>query len=139
MSFDEFISKYSGRFVNYDGKYGYQCVDLIRQYCKEVIGVEGYTAIPQTGAAKSIFNNFPNAGNKYFTKILNSPTNAPQKGDIVFWGTYLFVTGWAGHTGVCSESNVMNFISFDQNYPTGQPCKFVKHSYKGVLGWLTPK
>jgi len=135
MITDEFFTKYNGKFIDFDGKYGYQCVDLIRQFCKEVLNIDGYTLPPVT-YAKQLFTNFPNAGTSKFTKIYNKPTNAPQKGDIVVWGTYLGVTGWAGHVAICSGASVYNLITFDQNYPKGSFCKFVNHSYKGVLGWL---
>ncbi|WP_252722587.1 hypothetical protein [Treponema phagedenis] len=37
MSLDEFVKKYLGKKVDYDGHYGAQCVDLFRQYCKDVL------------------------------------------------------------------------------------------------------
>ncbi len=43
MTLDEFVKKYLGKKVDYDGQYGAQCVDLFRQYCKDVLG------IPHTG------------------------------------------------------------------------------------------
>lgn len=138
MSLDDFISKYNGRYIDFDGKFGYQCVDLMRQYCVEVLGIDGWT-LPAATYAKQIFQNFPKLGTTKFRKIYNTAWNAPRKGDIIFWGTHWGVTGIAGHVAICSGSNSMNFISFDQNY--GQPnfCRFVNHSYKGVLGWLSPK
>ena len=138
MTIDTFFNNTNGRFIDYDGMYSFQCVDLIRQYLEEVLNVVGYTLPPVT-YAKQLFTNFPNAGTSKFTKVFNKPTNAPKKGDIVIWGYYPFVTGWAGHVAICSGASMMNFISFDQNYPKGSFCKFVNHSYKGVLGWLSPK
>ena len=139
--FDQFKSIWNGKYNNYDGLYGRQCTDLMRQYVKDVHGYEPYTAIPTTGAAKNIFNNFKS--NKYFTKILNTPNNVPKKGDIIFWGWYVTVTGPDGHVAIYDTGDVFTFTSFDQNYPTGQPCKFVKHGsnkflhgYRGCLGWL---
>ena len=69
ISFNQFISRYSGRYVDWDNKYGYQCVDLIRQYVYDVFGLSPYVAIPYTGNAKDIFNRFPASGNKYFIEI----------------------------------------------------------------------
>jgi hypothetical protein len=135
MTLDAFITKYSGKFVDYDGKYGFQCVDLMRQYLVDVLGINGY-ALPGVSYAKQLFQNFK--PNKYFTKIKNLPTNAPKKGDIVVWNTYPFITGWAGHVGVCTSANTISLIVFNQNYPTGSPCSLRKFNYKGVLGWLSP-
>ena len=43
MTLDEFVKKYNGKKVDYDGRYGCQCVDLFRQYCEDVLN------IPHTG------------------------------------------------------------------------------------------
>jgi len=144
MTYAQFVAKYQGRFVDYDKKYGFQCVDLIRQYVKEVHGLDAYKAIPAGATAKVIFQNFKS--NAYFTKVLNSKNNIPKKGDILFWGTYPTVTGWAGHTAIFDSGDLYTVISFDQNYPTGSYCKLVKHGsgkifhgYRGVMGWLSRK
>lgn len=144
MTHAQFVTKYLNRFVDYDKRMGFQCVDLMRQYVKEVYGLDAYKAIPAGATAKVIFQNFKS--NQYFTKILNTPDGVPKKGDIVFWGTYLGVTGWAGHVAIYHEGNVWTFISLDQNYPTGKPVLLVKHGsskyfhgYRGVLGWLRRK
>lgn len=144
MTLNEFLNKYNYRYLDYDGHFGYQCVDLIRGYVKQVYGVNPYVAIPTTGNAKDIFNKFTT--NKYFQKIKNTPNGIPQKGDIIFWGTFPTLYGWAGHVGIYIEGDLYNIISFDQNYPTGQPCKYVRHGvnkwlhgYRGCLGWLRPR
>lgn len=136
MTYNDFIWKWNGRYVDYDGSYGAQCVDLIRQYCKDVLGVNAYTAIPQRGNAKDIFRNFKD--NKYLKKVLNTPTGLPKKGDIIFWTTFPFLYGIPGHVAIYDSGDLMNILSFDQNYGTPKTCRFVKHSYKGCLGWLTP-
>lgn len=42
MTIKRFIVQNLGKKVDFDGKFGYQCVDLYRQYCKDVL------EIPQT-------------------------------------------------------------------------------------------
>lgn len=135
MTLDSFVSKWNGKFIDFDGNYGPQCVDLMRQYIKECLGKDPYS-IPRANYAKNIFYNFKS--NKDFQKILNTPNGVPQKGDIIFWKTYFGVTGIAGHVAIFSGGNVYKFISFDQNYPSGSPCRYFNHSYKGVVGWLHP-
>ena len=146
MNVEEFFTKYNGRFVDYDGKFGNQCVDLMRQYIKEVLGLDPYKTIPATNYAKNMFYNFPDGGTKQLVKIYNGPTNVPKEGDILFWKTYPFITGIAGHVAIFSEGNLYTVVTFGQNYPTGQPCKFYKygksnllHGYRGVIGWLHPR
>jgi len=136
MTFIEFANKYNGKFLDFDGRYGYQCMDLMRAYIQEVLRLPPYT-LPAVTYAKQVFTNFK--PNKYFTKVINTPTAVPKKGDIIFWGWKYPTTGVAGHVAIFSEGNVNCFISFDQNYPSRQPCKYVNHSYSGVLGWLSPK
>jgi hypothetical protein len=136
MSHDQFTKKYLGRYVDYDGAFGAQCVDLMRQYCKEVLGVDGGT-LPRAGYAKDIFKKYDGKGK--FEKIFNSPSNVPQKGDIIFWDTRPPVTGIAGHVAIVERADVMNLISFDQNYPRPLTCRFVKHDFRGVMGWCRLK
>lgn len=136
MTLDQFIAKYNGKYIDFDGHYGPQCVDLMRQYVKEVYGLNPYV-IPAAGSAKQIYLNFKN--NEFFHKVPNTITGVPNKGDIVFWGWYPFVTGWAGHVSIFSAGDAKKFISFDQNYPTGSFCRYYNHDYRGVMGWLQRK
>jgi hypothetical protein len=140
ITLDQFIAKYNGKYVDWDKAYGAQCVDLIRYYQIEVLGVPP-EAIPANLTARQMFNTFPKEGNPWFNKIV-SPYGDPQipkVGDIVFWGWYPFLTTWAGHVAICTGAGGYQFISFDQNWGNPNFCRFVNHSYKGVMGWLTPK
>lgn len=136
MTFDNFIAKWNGRGIDFDGYYGDQCMDLMHQYCVEVLGLTD-GRILAAPSAKDVYLNYPKTfGSQYFTQIANTPTNVPQKGDIIFWGTGI---GPYGHVAIFRDGNVNSFNSFDQNFPTGSKCKIVKHDYRGVLGWLRLK
>jgi len=37
MTLDQFITKYNGKFIDYDDAYGPQCVDLCKAYMDEVL------------------------------------------------------------------------------------------------------
>lgn len=131
ITFDEFIQKYTGKKVEYHS-YGtgalYQCVDAINFYIVEVLGLQ---AIIGTNA-----QDFPSKASKTdYDYILNTPTGLPQKGDIMIFKSADNV----GHISVFIEGNLNLFTSFEQNYPTGSPCKKVSHNYRNVLGWLHPK
>ncbi len=139
MNPDQFFNKYNGKFINYDGVWGFQCTDLMRQYVKEVFNVNPYTAIPTTGSAKNIFKNFKD--NKYFKKVLNTPTGVPPKGSIIFFKTSIlppWIYGFDGHVAIVSGADINRMITFDQNYPKRSFCKFVNRNYKDCIGWLTP-
>lgn len=137
MSYDEFIKKWNGKFLDVDLKFGAQCTDLMRGYIRDVFGLPPYD-LPAVSYARQIYQNYQTYKN--FTKIPNTPTGVPKKGDIIFWGIYPGVTGIAGHVAIFDSGDMNNFISFDQNWgPTGSPCSFRKHSYRGVIGWLHKK
>jgi hypothetical protein len=135
MTIDLFINKYNGKYIDFDGVYGCQCVDLMRKYVQECLGKDPYS-IPRANYAKNIFKNLKS--NKDFTKVINTPTGIPKKGDIVFWDWRWPVTGYAGHVAIFSGGNAYKFISFDQNYPSKSPCRYYNHDYRGVMGWLHP-
>lgn len=135
MTFLQFFDEWNGKFCDYDKAFGFQCMDLVRQYIKEVLGWKPYEVIPPVNYAKEAFYNY---NKSKFTRIENSKTNFPKEGDIVIWKWWWPITGVAGHIAICSKADVKTMITFDQNYPSKQPCKFVNHSYSGVLGWLRP-
>jgi hypothetical protein len=139
MTYNDFIWKWNNRYCDYDGHFGNQCVDLMRQYCKDVFNVDGYVAISPRGNAKDIFYNFKD--NKYFKKVLNTKNNIPKKGDIIFFKTSLlpkWLYGIAGHVAIVDQADLYSMVLFNQNYPTGRYCEFRKFTYKDCIGWLTP-
>jgi hypothetical protein len=133
MILDEFVAKYTGVPVDFDGAYGNQCFDLYRKYVQDVLG---FPQSPSTGTAgaKTIWDNYLK---DYFEAISNTPTGYPQKGDIVIWGS---VYGKFGHVAICIEATVNTFKCFSQNDPEGAlpAIKWYKN-YTGVLGWLRAK
>ena len=54
MTLKRFIVTYNGKKVDWDKAHGYQCVDLFRQYCKDVLNVE---QCPKVEGAKDLINN----------------------------------------------------------------------------------
>ncbi len=141
ISLDAFINKYNGTYQEYNNdQYKFQCMDLFWMYLKEVLGIDP-KPYQGWGSAKNCYNNFNiiKGASTTFTRIANKPTNAPQKGDIVFWGYYPFVTGWWGHVGICTSAGIYALVSFDQNWGKPNFCRYVNHSYKGVMGWLHKK
>lgn len=130
-SIDEFFGKYNNKGVDFDGYYGFQCVDLYRQYVDEV---PGFPQSPSVRGAADIWNNYLK---DYFYRIDNTPEAIPQKGDIVIWNTN--AGGGFGHIGIFSSGDINSFVSFDQNWPIGSVCHFQPHNYTHILGWLRPK
>jgi hypothetical protein len=138
LTFDQFIAKYKGKGVDVDGfpkTNPYQCVDLIRQYIKEVLNQPQPKGV--TGA-KDFFTNFetdPNL-NQYFNKIVNTPEGVPSRGDIIIWGaTY----GAYGHIAIVNWANASQFQALSQNDPLGSLTTLKNYSYNHILGWFSPK
>lgn len=131
ISFDSFINKWDWKPIDFDGQYGYQCMDLMHQYLKECYGLSGDVLRAPT-ALQAWLN-----GDRHFTRVKNTWWNIPQKGDLMFWSGK--INGGAGHVAVFKEGNVWSFNSFDQNWPAGTYCHLQKHIYKGVVGWLRKK
>lgn len=132
MTASEFFAKYNGKGIDFDFYYGFQCMDLWQQYNKEVFGGPHVPA----PYAKDVWLKDLYPKNLY-TKIPNTPTGIPQKGDVVIWSGA--ANGGPGHIALFYQGDVMKFTSFDQNWPTGSVCHFQPHNYNYVLGWLRPR
>ena len=130
MTTDEFVSKYNGKTIDFDGVFGGQCMDLYRQFVKEVLG------FPQSPPVTGAYQVWDTYLSQYFDRIDNTPSGIPQKGDILIWGQSV---GKYGHIAVYLEGNTSSFKSFDQNWPVGTNCHIQSHNYNGLLGWLTPR
>lgn len=135
MNFDEFIKKYNGKEIDYDGGFGVQCVDLIKLYLEEVFGIK----IGAIGNAHAYFENFNNvqALKNNFERIENTKDFVPKQGDIMVWNTN--VGNGAGHIAICDGIGTKTyFYSYDENWD-GKSMKRVKHTYKNVYGVLRKK
>jgi len=126
MTLQEFINANNGKGLDFDGAYGYQCVDLAQFWSRELGGPRF------TGNAKDIFGQAP----AFYDSIPNTPSGVPQAGDIMIWGTKV---GPYGHIAVFIDGDVNRFRSFDQNWPVGSICHVQSHDYFGVVGWLRKK
>jgi uncharacterized coiled-coil protein SlyX len=130
MSFQDFIEKNNGKYIDFDGWYGAQCVDEMNQYLADVLGI---TNPIQTFPGATAYEIYQNANDSRFDKIANTPTGVPSEGDIIFWNTGV---GSAGHVAIFIDGTANSFTSFDQNWPVGSPCHTQGHTYANVAGWL---
>ena len=129
MTISEFIQKYDGKFVDFDGRFGPQCMDLYRQYVKEVL------MLPQSNPVPSAADVWDHYLKDYYFRIENQPTNVPSVGDIMIWNKN---AGPHGHIAIFIEGDTNRFKSFDQNFPIGSPCHAQGHKYNNVIGWMHP-
>ncbi|QIN94349.1 minor tail protein [Arthrobacter phage Abba] len=121
---DRFVGKYNGVAVDADGGFGAQCVDLARQYAKELFGVS------ISGNGNQWFANGAASGK--FTQI--SASSKPQKGDLACWGT--FYGGGYGHVALVLADGGGSLSVFTQN---PGPCHKDTLSKQGLQGYLRPK
>lgn len=146
---DSFVANQTGVCRDMNGKNGCQCADLMYLYVQEVLGVPFSNQSAIRNNAYTIFQGIPSTGitlRNYdnaditLSKILNTPTNFPQKGDIIFWNTS--INGSYGHVAIVVSADVNTFTSIDQNWvhpsSNGSAAALVTHSYSSVAGWLHP-
>ena len=85
MTLTMFINKYLGKKIDYKddvykGDGSYQCVDLYRQYCKDVLNIPQTPPLGEDGGAKDIFDKH---GVLQVTK--DSALTDYSVGDILIW------------------------------------------------------
>ena len=135
LSVDQFVSKYEGKGLDWDGAYSTQCVDLARFYWANVCNIKQPRGV---AGAKDFWTNYgtdPNL-NQNFRRISNTPDGVPKKGDVMIWGS---AYGPWGHIAIFLDGNVNKFTAFSQNDPTGTlSIKKPYKNYFGVLGWFRP-
>jgi hypothetical protein len=131
MTAQQYIDSIMGKHIDYDGIYDAQCVDIIKKYFVDVIGIPAIR-----NNAVDYWTNYPTA---QFIRITNTPSFVPIKGDIGIFGTKV---GQYGHICIIESANVNTFVSVDQNWPfdNGKGVAHrVTHNYSGFLGVLRPK
>lgn len=129
MNFAEFINKYIGKNVDFDGAYGAQCVDLFRQYVKDVYG------LPHTGAvegAKDLYLNYSKLPleEKYLVKA-----KVGTPGDVVVFNAT--TTNKYGHVAILvSKINQKEILVFEQDGFRQDGAKMKIRPTDNILGYL---
>ena len=137
MTMDQWVSKYLGKGIDYDGAYGVQCVDLAKSFAANVLGITP-KAVGDAHCYYDDYNKYPYLYNN-FDRIANTPAFVPKKGDLVVWSAAL--NGNWGHIAVATgEGNTNTFKSYDQNWNgRHDPMTKITHNYNYVRGVLRPK
>ena len=147
MNLTDFVEKYKGKPVDFDGQYGAQCVDLARQYMKEVWG---FSRQPEgvVGAADFFFKH----GERPIQWELCNCT--PYTGTIQPpIGTLLIFkssgTNQYGHIAICLNTTSQNMTVFEQDgianaaaLKDGKPQKGAytgTWNYDRLVGWLNKR
>lgn len=133
LTFDDFITEWIGKVCDYDGQFGTQCMDIFDYYCQDVLGLTRSEIVSTLFSKNPITLYTQNNVGKYFQKIDNTLLGVPKKGDVFIFGPKV---GVDGHICIFVEGNILNFKSFDANWPVGTLPHIQAHNYTGALGWL---
>lgn len=109
MTYLSFKNKWLAKRVDYDKVFGYQCVDLIKQYLDDCFGIKAGA----WGDAIDYWNNTNPILLKKFNKI---KTTRVMKGDIVIIKPTLF--NRYGHIGIADKNYVgmvVTYLLLEQN------------------------
>jgi CHAP domain len=133
MTLAEFVEKYNGKKIDYDGHYGSQCVDVFRQYCKDVL------AIPHTGGvvgAAELFTKYEAMPleQKYFERVPYKAGMLPEAGDVVVFGATQ--TNQYGHVAIVLDASSEAIAVFEQDGFAQDGAHVGSWSYRRVLGFL---
>ena len=123
MTLKRFVVTYNGKKVDFDNAYGYQCVDLFRQYCKDVLKVE---QCPSVEGAKDLFEKHGN---------LKQTTGSYAPGDVLIYSATK--SNPYGH--VCILVSLLDsdtFIVFEQNGFEQTGAKLTVRGKVGLIGGL---
>lgn len=136
MKLDEFLTKYAGKKVDFDNTYGAQCVDLFRQYCKDVLNIPHTGSVDPDGA-QGIWKNYDKLPleQKYFERV--DAGYMPMIGDVAVWnGT---MSNEYGHVAIVLGYSFGDILVFEQNGFTQKGAEFKIRTIHDLLGFLRKK
>lgn len=137
ISLEDFVKKYNGVKVDFDGVYGAQCVDLFRQFSEECLGIPEHTGSCSTsGGAKDLFLDYPKMQieKKYF---IRETKKAMLPGDILIWDST--EKNEFGHVAIYLGKLNNDLIVFEQDGFKQDGAKINLRSKKNLLGFLRKK
>jgi len=123
-----------GKWIDTDGRWGAQCVDLIVEYCRTNFGWN-----PQ-GSGNAEAYRTVKLPNSSWQRFQNTPDFIPQPGDIVIWNPAAS-NGYCGHIGIITSANISTFMSVEQNTigsSNGSAAVHKSRTYSNVWGFIRP-
>lgn len=111
MSYQSFKNQWNSKRVDYDGVYGFQCVDLIKQYLAQEFGMK-------PGAWGNAIEYWTATNPALLTKFDKLATSSVRAGDIVI---FKGINGSPyGHIGIADGSSSILYVpTLEQNGSTG--------------------
>lgn len=134
---DAWLKTATGRKINPDHAFGFQCKDVIDDYGIKLYGKKLGVAVP-LGNAATIFNRLHS---NYWKKIKNDPkqpNQLPQKGDMIFWGAAAWNL-WYGHCAVVVSADKNGVTVIQQDGILQTPAHRKRWSWNRLpQGWARP-
>lgn len=137
MNLVDFVNKYIKTNVDFDGVFGAQCVDLFRQYCKDVLNIEKHTG--SVNGAKELFTKYDELSGQIYEKEVFIRLKFPdhyrfEPGDVAIWDSTS--SNKYGHVAIVLEDKVNDLIVFEQDGFKQDGAKISYRSKKNLLGVL---
>ena len=127
MTLTQFIKKYLGSKVDFDGQFGAQCGDLYRLYLRDVLDV------PQTPGVDGAKDIIDKPGTLKVTR--DSALADYSRGDILIWGATS--SNKFGHVAILvSVYNTKYFVVLEQDGLKQDGVKLAFRSRENLLGCL---
>ena len=127
MTLTQFINTWLGKKCDFDKKFGFQCVDLYRQYCQDVLD------IPQTPSVEGAKDIFDNCG--CLNATVDSALADYSRGDILIWNSSK--TNKYGHVAILVDIyNTKYFIVLEQDGFKQDGVKLAFRSRENLRGCL---
>jgi len=137
MTLHEFVEKYKGAKVDFDGAYGAQCVDLVRQYFKDV------WEVPQPEGVEGAVDFYSRHRTRPRQEKYMDCIQYCVKGQVIPEGAVVIfkttATNKYGHIGICLGGDAETMRLFEQDGFKQDGAKITRRDYSRVLGWLLRK
>jgi len=139
MTHQEFVEKYTGKKVDWDGKFGAQCVDLIRQYWHDVWKYVQPEPTGDVGAIAFYSQHIKRPLQRQMAKLVDydkraDPPLVPPVGSIVIFKAT--PSNQYGHIGICHGHYEGGIFLFDQDGFAQTGARISRWPYDRVCGWL---
>jgi len=132
MDTKQFVDTYVGTKIDFDKMFGPQCVDVFRQFNKDVYG------FPHTGGVEGakdlweLYGKLPEE-KKYYEQIRKEGT-IPLEGDVVVFGKT--DSNKYGHVAIVLYATRKVLVVLEQDGFKQDGAKIGVRSYDNVLGYL---
>lgn len=132
MTLEQFVEKYNGKKIDYDEHYGAQCVDVFRQYCKDVLNIPHTGGVVGAAELYTKYDTMP-LEQRYFDKLVYAG-GKPEKGDVVIFAPTK--SNKYGHVAIVLDASSEEIAVFEQDGFKQTGAHVGSWNYARVLGFL---